>query len=61
MRGMRVVLALVWLVGCGANEVVVEVRGGDGDLVRLDAKDLEYNGNHLVQAGSYTYPKMKRG
>ena len=61
MRGMWAVLAVAITVGCGTNHVTVEVRGGDGELVRLDAKSLEYNGNRLVSPGSFTYAELKKG
>jgi len=54
-------LVVAALIGCGTNQVTVEVRGGDGELVRLDAKDLEYNGNRLVAAGAFTYGDIKKG
>ena len=61
MRGKWAVLAAAMLVGCGTNRVTVEVRGGDGELVRLDATDLQYNGNRLVAAGTYSYGELKKG
>ena len=50
------VLATVF-TGCGANQVTVEIRGGDGQLVRLDANDVEYKFNRLVDAGTFTFPQ----
>ena len=48
--------AFLLLVGCGKNQVTVEVKGGDGQLVRLDANDLQYKFNHLVKADTYVFP-----
>lgn len=53
--------ALAALAGCGINEVTVEIKGGDGELVRLDANDLEYNRNRLVEPGTFTFGKLKGG
>ena len=50
------VLAIA-LSGCGSNQVTVEIRGGDGQLVRLDANDLQYKFNHLVKAGTFVFPE----
>ena len=61
MRRMWAFAVLVAVAGCGVNEVTVEIKGGDGELVRLDANDLEYNRNRLVEAGTYAYSKLKRG
>lgn len=47
---------LVLLAGCGKNQVTVEINGGDGQLVRLDANDLQYKFNNLVQTGTYVFP-----
>ena len=63
---MRGILALVlvcgWLVaGCGKNQVTVEVRGGDGHQVRLDANDLEFKFNRLVDAGSFSFSDLRKG
>ncbi len=60
---MRATVALIacWglalFAGCGKNEVTIEIRGGDGRKVRLDANDVEYKFNRLVDAGSYTFPR----
>jgi Tol biopolymer transport system component len=53
--------ALLWCAACGVNEVAVEIRGGDGHLVRLDANDLKFQHNRLVQAGTHTYSELKSG
>jgi dipeptidyl aminopeptidase/acylaminoacyl peptidase len=42
--------------GCGKNQVTVEIRGGDGNLVRLDANELQYKANHLRPAGRNSFP-----
>jgi len=56
-------LLLVALVtGCGINEVTVEIRGGDGRLLRLDADDLEFKHNRLVEAGTHVFKEgLKSG
>ncbi len=46
-------------VGCGKNQVTVEIVGGDGQLVRLDANDLQYKFNKLVEAGTYVFPEAE--
>ena len=48
-------------IGCGVNEVVVEITGGDGNKVRLDAGQLEFRNNRLVDAGTFTFEQVKRG
>lgn len=57
---MRLVLifttAVALLAGCGKNQITVEITGGDGQLVRLDANDVQYKFNKLVKAGTYTFP-----
>jgi Tol biopolymer transport system component len=57
---MRLVLiwtaAIALLAGCGKNQITVEIVGGDGQLVRLDANDVQYKFNKLVQAGIYVFP-----
>lgn len=50
------VLALA-IAGCGSNQVKIEIKGGDGQLVRLDANDVQYKFNHLVKAGTYVLPE----
>ena len=59
-------LALVLLCGalfggCGKNQVTVEVRGGDGHQVRLDANDLEFKFNRLVDAGTFSFSDLRKG
>jgi Tol biopolymer transport system component len=55
------------LAGCGKIQVTVEIRGGDGKKIRLDANDLQYKFNRLVQAGTFVFPtpgsgmKLKKG
>ena len=57
---MRLVLiftiAAALLAGCGKNQITVEITGGDGQLVRLDANEVQYKFNKLVKAGTYTFP-----
>ena len=36
-------------VSCGTNQVTIEIRGGAGNLVRLDANDVQYKFNKHVQ------------
>ncbi|MFP6647106.1 MAG: hypothetical protein VCF24_26615 [Candidatus Latescibacterota bacterium] len=52
---------LFWLWGCGSNEVTVQISGGDGQLLRLDANDLKYLHNRLTQSGTYTFSELKSG
>ena len=52
---------LCWLWGCGSNEVTVQISGGDGQLLRLDANDLKYLHNRLTQSGTYTFSELKSG
>ena len=44
------------IAGCGKNQVTVEIKGGEGNKVRLDANDLQFKYNFLVDAGSFTFP-----
>ncbi len=57
---MRIVFSLFaavsLLAACGKNQVTIEVKGGDGQHVRLDANDLQYKFNKLVSAGTYVFP-----
>jgi len=53
------VLAIA-IAGCGSTQVKIEIRGGDGQLVRLDANDVQYKFNHLVKAGTYVLPEPDR-
>ncbi|MBD06974.1 MAG: hypothetical protein CME24_21815 [Gemmatimonadetes bacterium] len=46
---------------CGVNEVKVEVRGGDGRLVRLEAERLQPLFNRLVEAGTFTFTELNSG
>ena len=48
-------------LGCGVNEVVVEITGGDGNKVRLDAAQLQFRSNRLVDAGTFEFHEVKRG
>jgi Tol biopolymer transport system component len=61
MRGFGVLLACMFFAGCGINEVTIEVKGGDGNLLRLDANDVEFKFNRLVEAGSFNFKEIKRG
>ena len=58
MRKSSVFLVVFGLLiaGCGKNQVTVEIRGGEGNKVRLDANDLQFKYNFLVDAGSFTFP-----
>lgn len=47
----------VAVAGCGSNQVKIEIKGGDGQFVRLDANDVQYKFNHLVKAGTYVLPE----
>lgn len=58
---VSVTAACIGLAACGSNEVVVEVRGGDGQLLRLDAQDLKMHHNRLGKAGASTYSDLKSG
>ena len=52
---------LVLLGGCGKNEVTIDIRGGDGRAVRLDADKVEFKKNRLVEAGTFSFMEIKRG
>lgn len=54
-------LLVVGGLGCGVNEVVVEITGGDGNKVRLDAAQLQFRNNRLVDAGTFEFHEVKRG
>jgi len=59
MRKSPICLAmLVGLLaaGCGVNQVAVEIQGGDGNPVRLDANEVQFKFNHLGTASSYLFP-----
>ncbi|HJP30190.1 MAG TPA: hypothetical protein QGF95_06520 [Candidatus Latescibacteria bacterium] len=60
-RVLSLTAGLLWLSGCGSNEVTVQVQGGDGQLLRLDANDLRYQHNRLTQAGTTTFSELKGG
>jgi len=49
-------LAAIVLLACGRNQVTVQIRGGDGNLVRLDANALEYKYDRLQPAGRTDFP-----
>ena len=58
MFKLSALVLAVALAGCGSNQVKIEIRGGDGQLVRLDANDVQYKFNHLVKAGTYVLPEL---
>ncbi|MBT6149165.1 MAG: hypothetical protein HOH74_27255, partial [Gemmatimonadetes bacterium] len=60
-RVLSLVVCLLWLSGCGSNEVTVQIQGGDGQLLRLDANDLKHQLNRLTPAKSYTFSEVKEG
>ncbi|MBN97756.1 MAG: hypothetical protein CME16_00705 [Gemmatimonadetes bacterium] len=49
------------IAGCGINEVTVEIKGGDGRKLRLDADDLEFKFNRLVDAGTFSFKELQSG
>ncbi len=55
------IAACIALAACGSNEVVIEIEGGDGQLLRLDAKDLKMHHNRLARSGTSTYADLKSG
>ena len=57
MFKLSALVLAVAVAGCGSNQVKIEIRGGDGQLVRLDANDVQYKFNHLVKAGTYVLPE----
>ena len=57
MFKLSALVLAVAVAGCGLNQVKIEIRGGDGQLVRLDANDVQYKFNHLVKAGTYVLPE----
>ena len=57
MFKLFVLVLAVAIAGCGSNQVKIEIKGGDGQLVRLDANDVQYKFNHLVKAGTYILPE----
>ncbi len=60
-RLLSLMAGLLWLSACGSNEVTVEISGGDGQLLRLDANDLRYHHNRLNRAGATTFSDLKAG
>ncbi len=57
MFKLSALVLAVAIAGCGSNQVKIEIRGGDGQFVRLDANDVQYKYNHLVKAGTYALPE----
>ena len=52
------VLMSLFSVSCGKNQVTIEIRGGDGNLVRLDANNIQYKFNKHVPEGIYVLPEQ---
>ena len=48
-------VVLMLFSGCGTNEVTVEIKGGDGRLLRLDADDLEFKFNAKGNSGVFMH------
>ena len=61
MRFFTAMLAALSLVTCGVNEVTIQVEGGDGNKVRLDAEELQFEYDRLVDAGSFSFAEVKPG
>ncbi|MEC7842533.1 MAG: hypothetical protein VX911_06590 [Candidatus Latescibacterota bacterium] len=61
MRRVSAFLLTASVLGCGVNVVTVEIKGGDGNRIRLDANDLEFGRNRLVEAGTFVFSEIKRG
>ena len=57
MSKLAVVVLSLALAGCGSNQITVEIKGGDGQMVRLDANKVQYKFNKLVKAGTYVFPE----
>ena len=57
MFKLSALVLAVAVAGCGSNQVKIEIKGGDGQFVRLDANDVQYKFNHLVKAGTYVLPE----
>lgn len=57
MFKLAALVLAVAVAGCGSNQLKIEIKGGDGQFVRLDANDVQYKFNHLVQAGTYVLPE----
>jgi dipeptidyl aminopeptidase/acylaminoacyl peptidase len=46
---------------CGVSEVKIDVRGGDGRLVRLEAERIQPLFNRLVEPGTFKFSEMNSG
>jgi len=46
---------------CGVSEVKIDVRGGDGRLVRLEAERIQPLFNRLVEPGAFKFSEMNSG
>ena len=57
MVNLAIMVLVLALAGCGSNQITVEIKGGDGQLVRLDANKVQYKFNKLVKAGTYVFPE----
>ncbi len=57
MFKLAALVLAVAVTGCGSNQLKIEIKGGDGQFVRLDANDVQYKFNHLVKAGTYVLPE----
>ena len=55
---LAAIVASLFLVSCGENKVRIEIRGGDGNLVRLDANSVQYKFNKHVSEGVYVLPEQ---
>lgn len=54
-------LLTLFTFGCGTNEVTVQIRGGDGVPIRLDANSLKHGRNQLVEGSSFSFSDVKGG
>ena len=61
MRICAIMLALLPMVSCGVNEVIIRIEGGDGNKVRLDADEVQPRFNRLVDAGSVPFGDVREG
>ena len=61
MRIRAILIAMLPMVSCGENEVVIRIEGGDGNKVRLDANELQPSFNSLVDAGSFPFGDVREG